>query len=65
MDMNVNKTKTPLYYQIYDYFKNKIRAEELKEGEGLRYNKITMNSQSTSAGAPETLEACAKTMTTQ
>ena len=35
MDMNVNKTKTPLYYQIYDYFKNKIRAEELKEGEGL------------------------------
>ena len=35
MDMNVNKTKTPLYYQIYDYFKNKIKDEELKEGEGL------------------------------
>jgi len=35
MDMNVNKTKIPLYYQIYDYFKNKIRTEELKEGEGL------------------------------
>ena len=35
MDINVNKKKTPLYYQIYDYFKNKIRTEELKEGEGL------------------------------
>ena len=35
MDINVNKKKTPLYYQIYDHFKNRISTGELKEGEGL------------------------------
>lgn len=34
-NFKISNNNTPLYYQIYEYYKNKIIAEELSEGEAL------------------------------